>query len=157
NRAELVGMYEERSGRSMSDLRWYVTLALWKSAIFLEGSYKRRLAGTTDDPFFDKLEHGVPELADRAWETASSGNCHFLSAVWTDVRLHRRGPEWEALTHLRQGCRRLGQGAGVPISQGMGQVAVRRAADRLEATAARSGYRRRRQLSHPPAGQALVG
>lgn len=38
----------------------------------------------------------------------------------------------------------------------MGQVAVRRAADRLEATAARSGYRRRRQLSHP-AGQALVG
>ena len=38
----------------------------------------------------------------------------------------------------------------------MGQVAVRRAADRLEATAARSGYRRRRQLSHPPAGQALV-
>jgi RNA polymerase sigma-70 factor, ECF subfamily len=39
----------------------------------------------------------------------------------------------------------------------MGQVAVRRAADRLEATAARSGYRRRRQLSHPPAGEALVG
>ena len=39
----------------------------------------------------------------------------------------------------------------------MGQVAVRRAADRLEATAARSGYRRRRQLMHPPAGEALVG
>jgi RNA polymerase sigma-70 factor, ECF subfamily len=39
----------------------------------------------------------------------------------------------------------------------MGQVAVRRAADRLEATAARSGYRRRRQLSHPPAGEPLVG
>ena len=42
----------------MSDLRWYTTLALWKSAIFLEGSYKRRLAGTTDDPFFDRLEGG---------------------------------------------------------------------------------------------------
>ena len=40
----------------MSDVRWYTTLALWKSAIFLEGSYKRRLAGTTDDPFFDRLE-----------------------------------------------------------------------------------------------------
>lgn len=38
----------------------------------------------------------------------------------------------------------------------MGQVAVRRAADRLEATAARSGYRRRRQLSHPPAAEGLV-
>jgi RNA polymerase sigma-70 factor, ECF subfamily len=35
-------------------------------------------------------------------------------------------------------------------------VAVRRAADRLEATAARSGYRRRRQLAHPPDAQALV-
>src|SRR6201991_1451633 len=42
------------------------------------------------------------------------------------------------------------------ISQGMGQVAVRRAADRLEATAARSGHRRRRQLSHPPAAEGLV-
>jgi len=35
-------------------------------------------------------------------------------------------------------------------------VAVRRAADRLEATAARSGYRRRRQLAHPPDAEALV-
>src|ERR1700759_3064629 len=38
----------------------------------------------------------------------------------------------------------------------MGQVAVRRAADRLEATAARSGYRRRRQLSLPPDAEGLV-
>lgn len=38
----------------------------------------------------------------------------------------------------------------------MGQVAVRRAADRLEATAARSGYRRRRQLSLPPDAAGLV-
>jgi RNA polymerase sigma-70 factor (ECF subfamily) len=42
------------------------------------------------------------------------------------------------------------------ISQGTGQVAVRRAADRLEATAARTGYRRRRQLVHPPDADALV-
>ena len=38
----------------------------------------------------------------------------------------------------------------------MGQVAVRRAADRLEATAARSGYQRRRQLSLPPDAEGLV-
>jgi aminoglycoside phosphotransferase (APT) family kinase protein len=69
-REQLIARYEERSGRSMSDLRWYTTLALWKSAIFLEGSYKRRLAGTTDDPFFDRLEHGVPEIAERALRTA---------------------------------------------------------------------------------------
>jgi aminoglycoside phosphotransferase (APT) family kinase protein len=69
-REDLVARYEERSGRSMSNVRWYTTLALWKSAIFLEGSYKRRLAGTTDDPFFDLLEHGVPEIAERAWAVA---------------------------------------------------------------------------------------
>jgi len=38
----------------------------------------------------------------------------------------------------------------------MGQEAVRRAADRLEATAARSGYRRRRQHTIPPAAEGLV-
>jgi aminoglycoside phosphotransferase (APT) family kinase protein len=65
-REDLIARYEERSGRSMSDLRWYTTLALWKSAVFLEGSYKRRLAGTTEDPFFDRLKEGVPELAQRA-------------------------------------------------------------------------------------------
>src|SRR3954453_12894931 len=42
------------------------------------------------------------------------------------------------------------------ISQGTGQVAVRRAADRLEATAARAGYRRRRQLAHLQDADALV-
>jgi aminoglycoside phosphotransferase (APT) family kinase protein len=66
SREELVARYEERSGRSMSDLRWYATLALWKAAVFLEGSYKRRLAGTTEDAFFDMLESGVPLLAERA-------------------------------------------------------------------------------------------
>jgi aminoglycoside phosphotransferase (APT) family kinase protein len=69
-RAELVCLYEERSWRSMSNVRWYTTLALWKAAVFLEGSYKRRLAGTTEDPFFDLLQEGVPQLAEHAWRTA---------------------------------------------------------------------------------------
>jgi aminoglycoside phosphotransferase (APT) family kinase protein len=69
-REELIARYEQRSGRSMGDLRWYTTLALWKSAVFLEGSYKRRLAGTTEDEFFDRLKDGVPELAARALSTA---------------------------------------------------------------------------------------
>ncbi|HEY6886991.1 MAG TPA: phosphotransferase family protein [Solirubrobacter sp.] len=69
-RDELVARYEQRSGRSMSNVPWYTTLALWKSAIFLEGSYKRRLAGTTEDPFFDRLKDGVPEIAERARRTA---------------------------------------------------------------------------------------
>jgi aminoglycoside phosphotransferase (APT) family kinase protein len=65
-REELIARYEERSGRSMSNVRWYQTLALWKSAVFLEGSYKRLLAGTTDDPFFKLLDRGVPEIARQA-------------------------------------------------------------------------------------------
>jgi aminoglycoside phosphotransferase (APT) family kinase protein len=69
-REQLIARYEERSGRSVSDVRWYMTLALWKSAVFLEGSYKRRLAGTTDDAFFDRLEAGVPAIAERAWAIA---------------------------------------------------------------------------------------
>jgi len=69
-REQLVARYEAGSGRSMSDVRWYMTLALWKSAVFLEGSYKRRLAGTTEDPFFDLLKQGVPDVAERAWRIA---------------------------------------------------------------------------------------
>ena len=72
-RDELVARYEAGSGRSMSDVRWYMTLALWKSAVFLEGSYQRRLAGTTDDPWFDLLEQGVPDVAERAWRIAQGG------------------------------------------------------------------------------------
>jgi aminoglycoside phosphotransferase (APT) family kinase protein len=70
-RSELVERYEQGSGRSMSDAPWYMALALWKSAIFLEGSYKRRLAGTTEDPWFDLLEHGVPAVVERAWNVTS--------------------------------------------------------------------------------------
>jgi aminoglycoside phosphotransferase (APT) family kinase protein len=70
-RERLIARYEERSRRSMSEVRWYMTLALWKSAVFLEGSYKRRLAGTTEDAFFDRLETGVPMIAERAWAIAT--------------------------------------------------------------------------------------
>ena len=70
DRSELVRRYALASGRSVDNLVWFEVLALWKSAIFLEGSYARLLAGTTNDPFFASLETGVPELAERAWERA---------------------------------------------------------------------------------------
>ena len=69
-RAELIARYEERSGRSMSDLRWYTTLALWKSIVFMEGNYKRAVAGTTDDPYLKQFGEGVLELARQAEEVA---------------------------------------------------------------------------------------
>lgn len=71
SRQELMGRYVEKTGRDASALDWYVVLAIWKLAILLEGSYARHLAGMTDDPFFARMEQGVPELMDRAAEIAS--------------------------------------------------------------------------------------
>jgi aminoglycoside phosphotransferase (APT) family kinase protein len=68
SRDELIARYEERTGRSMSDLRWYQALALWKAAVFMEGNYKRSLAGTTDDPYLALFDKGVPQLAEAAHE-----------------------------------------------------------------------------------------
>ena len=65
-RAELIDLYEQRSGRSMQDIRWYTTLALWKSVVFMEGNYKRAIAGATDDPYLKQFGDGVVELAKQA-------------------------------------------------------------------------------------------
>jgi aminoglycoside phosphotransferase (APT) family kinase protein len=65
-RAELVARYEERSGRAVGDLRWYSTLALWKSIVFMEGNYRRALEGRTDDPYLKSFGEGVLVLAERA-------------------------------------------------------------------------------------------
>jgi aminoglycoside phosphotransferase (APT) family kinase protein len=72
-RAELIARYEERSGRSMQALTWYVTLALWKAVVFMEGNYKRAVAGSTDDPFLKSFGEGVVELARRAAEVSRHG------------------------------------------------------------------------------------
>ena len=65
-RAEMIARYEERSGRSMAALHWYQALALWKAAVFMEGNYKRFLAGASDDSFLANLDEGVPALAEKA-------------------------------------------------------------------------------------------
>jgi aminoglycoside phosphotransferase (APT) family kinase protein len=65
-RKELIARYEERSGRSLTDIRWYQTLALWKSIVFMEGNYKRAISGATDDPFLKSFGDGVIMLAERA-------------------------------------------------------------------------------------------
>jgi aminoglycoside phosphotransferase (APT) family kinase protein len=69
-RAELIARYEQLSGRSMRDLRWYVTLAVWKSVVFMEGNYKRAVAGMTDDPYLVHFGEGVVQLAAHAEEVA---------------------------------------------------------------------------------------
>ncbi|MGE0068369.1 MAG: phosphotransferase family protein, partial [Solirubrobacterales bacterium] len=62
-REELARRYAEASGRAVDALPWYQVLACWKAAIFLEGNYKRFVAGTAPDPYYASLEAGVPELA----------------------------------------------------------------------------------------------
>lgn len=71
-REDLARRYAERSGRSLDRLPWYQVLALWKAAIFLEGNYKRFVAGTTADPYYAELEAGVPALARAALERTSA-------------------------------------------------------------------------------------
>jgi aminoglycoside phosphotransferase (APT) family kinase protein len=65
-REQLVARYEQRSGRAMTDIRWYRTLALWKAAVFMEGNYRRAVSGSTDDPWLKGFGDGVVELAERA-------------------------------------------------------------------------------------------
>ena len=72
-RSELIDRYEQRSGRSMTDIRFYTALAIWKLGILLEGSYARHLMGTTDDPFFVLLKEGVPAIGARALEVIRAG------------------------------------------------------------------------------------
>jgi aminoglycoside phosphotransferase (APT) family kinase protein len=73
SREELIGSYERRSGRSMQALNWYVTLALWKAIVFMEGNYKRALEGSTDDPYLKSFGDGVVEIAKRALSVSQHG------------------------------------------------------------------------------------
>ncbi len=72
-REELVERYEERAGRSVQALDWYVALALWKAVVFMEGNYKRAVVGSTDDPYLLSFGDGVLELAQRALDVTRHG------------------------------------------------------------------------------------
>ena len=72
-RAELTARYEERSGRPVRTLDWYVTLALWKAIVFMEGNYKRAVSGSTDDPYLKSFGDGVVEIAERALNVSRHG------------------------------------------------------------------------------------
>lgn len=64
---ELVARYEELTGRAMARVHWYQALGLWKAAVFMEGNYRRWLAGTTDDAYYSTMDVGVPALVDAAY------------------------------------------------------------------------------------------
>ncbi|MGH3264127.1 MAG: phosphotransferase family protein, partial [Trebonia sp.] len=72
-RRELVARYEQRSGRPVGNLDWYVALALWKAVVFMEGNYRRAITGASDDPYMKTFGEGVVELAQRALDVTRNG------------------------------------------------------------------------------------
>ena len=52
-RQELADRYAARTGRTLSGLRWYTTLALWKLAVLFEYSHRRTVAGHGDPYYAD--------------------------------------------------------------------------------------------------------
>ena len=50
----------------VGDIAWYRVLALWKIIVFMEGNYRRALAGSVDDPYLTTFGEAIAGLADRA-------------------------------------------------------------------------------------------
>lgn len=65
-RVELVDRWESATGFTFEHERFYRTLAVYKLAGLGEMFFRRYLEGNADDPFYPKMEHAVPALADRA-------------------------------------------------------------------------------------------
>jgi aminoglycoside phosphotransferase (APT) family kinase protein len=71
SRAELVARYEERSGRRVGHLTFYMVLALFRLAVALEGLYALHLTGRSADPWHAEMRDAVPALGRRARELAA--------------------------------------------------------------------------------------
>jgi aminoglycoside phosphotransferase (APT) family kinase protein len=72
DRKEIAARYAARSGRDLTEIDFYVALALWKGAVILEGVYARYAAGAygaTDDSWHHFGEI-VPQLAEAAADAA---------------------------------------------------------------------------------------
>mgnify|MGYP000754854640 CR=1 FL=1 len=65
-RRDLVDRYEELTGFSYDNDRFYRALAVYKLAALGEMFFRRYLTGNADDPMYPKMEAGVPSMADRA-------------------------------------------------------------------------------------------
>ena len=70
--SEIVARYAERSGRDVSDLRWYRAFASFKLAVVLEGVYFRFQHGATLGPGFEGIAEMVQPLIDSGLATLSA-------------------------------------------------------------------------------------
>ena len=81
--------YEQRSGRSMQALDWYVTLALWKAVVFMEGNYKRATRRVDRRPVSENVRRGRGRNSRprrggvAAWplRTGATGGCSWIGAA----------------------------------------------------------------------------
>jgi aminoglycoside phosphotransferase (APT) family kinase protein len=64
--AEVLDRYSERSGLDLSDVRWYVAFAAWKTAVIKQQLYDRYLRGESTDPRMAHQGERVLELGQRA-------------------------------------------------------------------------------------------
>jgi aminoglycoside phosphotransferase (APT) family kinase protein len=72
-RKDIAARYAARSSRDLSEIDFYVALALWKGAVILEGVHARFTSGAygeTDDSW-RRFEEVVPRLAEAAAEAAT--------------------------------------------------------------------------------------
>ena len=65
-RAALVARYAERSGRDVSDIRFYHALALFRLTVILAQIYIRFVRGQTQDQRFEALGALIPHTAEAA-------------------------------------------------------------------------------------------
>ena len=72
-RKEVAARYAERSGRDLSDIDFFVALAMWKGAVILEGVHARYAAGAygESDDSWRHFEEVIPRLAEAAAEAAT--------------------------------------------------------------------------------------
>ncbi|HMN80525.1 MAG TPA: phosphotransferase family protein [Burkholderiaceae bacterium] len=73
---ELIERYEHRSGRDLSDIRWYSVLACYKLALILEGTHARACAGKATPAAGDRLHKHALALLERAsqWIESKGGS-----------------------------------------------------------------------------------
>ena len=65
-RDEILDRYAARSGRDVSNIRFYETFALFKIAVVIQQIYYRYKRGQTDDPRFANFGERVEYLARHA-------------------------------------------------------------------------------------------
>jgi aminoglycoside phosphotransferase (APT) family kinase protein len=65
-RDEIIDRYAQRTGRDVSDIRFYETFAAFKVAVIIQQIYFRYARGQTDDPRFAHFGSRVEQLAREA-------------------------------------------------------------------------------------------